>query len=148
MTTPSVNSRISNLVLIIIFCAVIQFHRATSDTAAYVYWSDGDSGRIGHYEFRLANVDAPETGGVGSRSGAKCEAERELGYEAKAFMVELTKAKAVVVSRSYGEDRYGRNVVDLSVDGVDVATKGLSAGHLRPWPHKKGKAQSRKPNWC
>jgi len=33
-------------------------------------------------------------------------------------------------------------------DGLDVAKSGVSAGHLRDWPHIKGRAQSPKPNWC
>ena len=54
-----------------------------------IYWSDGDSGRIDGMKFRLADVDAPETGGVGARGGAKCEFERALGYDAKAGRVQV-----------------------------------------------------------
>ena len=113
-----------------------------------IYWSDGDSGRINGTPFRLANVDAPETGGIGGRGGAKCEAERTLGYEAKAYMVELTRGATVTIERNYGEDLYGRLVVDLSVDHRDIATSGITAGHLRSWPHKKGRALAPKPDWC
>ena len=59
--------------------------------AKTIYWSDGDSGRIDGMPFRLADIDAPETGGVGARGGAKCESERELGFAAKAWVVELTR---------------------------------------------------------
>ena len=48
-----------------------------------VYWSDADSGRLNGEKFRLANVDAPEKGGVGSIGGAKCEVERERAFDAK-----------------------------------------------------------------
>ncbi|GAA6157384.1 hypothetical protein NBRC116588_28570 [Pyruvatibacter sp. HU-CL02332] len=41
-----------------------------------IYWSDGDSGRIGEMKFLLADVDAPETGSLTQRGGARCEAER------------------------------------------------------------------------
>ena len=35
-----------------------------------IYWSDGDSGRInGSIKFRLNDIDAPETGGVGAAIG-------------------------------------------------------------------------------
>ena len=54
-------------------------------------------------KFRLANVDAPETGGVGARGGAKCEFERELGYDAKEFMVELTRSADLVITSSSGK---------------------------------------------
>lgn len=113
-----------------------------------IYWSDGDSGRIDGTPFRLANVDAPETGGVGAAiGGAKCERERELGYLSKQFMVGLTRG-TVRVSRRYGPDRYNREVVDLAADGVDVSDAGLESGYLRPWPHEGTRAKSGKPDWC
>lgn len=113
-----------------------------------IYWSDADSGRLGDLKFRIANKDAPETGSLKQRGGAKCEAERELGYEAKAYIVGFTKDKVIRITRDYGEDRYGRLVVDLSADGVDVGDAGVETGHLRDWPHKKGRALTPKPDWC
>lgn len=116
--------------------------------ATKIYWSDGDSGRLDGMKFRLANIDAPETGSLKQRGGAKCEAEREIGYEAKAFVVEFTRGKELKIVRDYGEDRYDRLVVVMTANGVDVATAAVEAGHLRPWPHKKGRAQVPKPDWC
>ena len=119
----------------------------TSSESA-IYWSDGDSGRIDGVKFRLANVDAPETGGVGARGGAKCEFERELGYDAKAFMVELTRDAELVITNNSGPDRYERNVITLSADGQDVGEAGIAAGHLGPWPHRGRRALTKKPDWC
>lgn len=119
-----------------------------SETYSSIYWSDGDSGRLGSVKFRLANIDAPETGSMKQRGGAKCEYERELGYEAKAYIVGFTKEKAIRIVRDYGEDRYGRLVVDLEADGSNVGTAGVAAGHLRDWLHIKGRAQYPKPDWC
>ena len=119
-----------------------------SKTYDSIYWSDGDSGRLGKLKFRLANIDAPETGSMKQRGGAKCESERAIGYEAKAFIVEFTKDKTISIVRDYGEDRYGRLVVDLEADGADVAKAGVDAGHLRDWLHIKRRAQSPKPDWC
>ena len=113
-----------------------------------IYWSDGDSGKLGSLKFRIANADAPETGSLKQRGGAKCEAERVLGYEAKDYMVGFTKGKTIRIERNYGEDRYGRLVVDLSANGIDVVQSGIEATHLKPWPHKNGRAQSPKPDWC
>lgn len=113
-----------------------------------IYWSDGDSGRLGELRFRLADIDAPETGSLKQRGGAKCEAEREIGYEAKAFVVEFTRDKEIRIMREHGEDRYNRLVVDLTADGVDVAQAAVDAGHLRPWPHKNGRKLVPKPDWC
>ena len=117
-------------------------------TYSSVYWSDGDSGRLGDLKFRLANIDAPETGSMKQRGGAKCESERAIGYEAKAFIVSFTKDKTIKIVRDYGEDRYGRLVVDLEADGFDVAKAGVESGHLKDWLHIKGRAQSPKPDWC
>lgn len=119
-----------------------------SQTYDKIYWSDADSGRLGDLKFRIANKDAPETGSLKQRGGAKCEVERVLGYEAKAYMVGFTKDKLIRIERDYGEDRYGRLVVDLSADGEDVGNAGVAAGYLRDWPHKKGRALSPKPDWC
>ena len=113
-----------------------------------IYWSDADSGRLGELKFRIANKDAPETGSLKQRGGAKCEAERELGYEAKAYMAQYTKGKTIKIERDYGADRYGRLIVDLSANGDDVGTAGARAGHLRDWPHKNGRALFPKPDWC
>jgi len=114
-----------------------------------IYWSDGDSGRInGDIKFRLANIDAPETGSMKQRGGAKCEKERELGFLAKAFMVELTRDDVLVVTADFGLDRYQRNVIYLEVDGINVGAAGVLAGHLAEWPHKGRRALKSKPDWC
>lgn len=120
----------------------------TSAATASIYWSDGDSGRIDGMKFRLANVDAPETGGVGAIGGAKCEFERELGFEAKEFMVDLTRNADLVITSNSGADRYDREVITLSANGQDVGAMGKAAGHLGDWPHKGRRALSKKPNWC
>lgn len=113
-----------------------------------IYWSDGDSGRIDGTPFRLSDVDAPETGGVGAWGGARCENERTLGYAAKAFMVELTRSSDLRVTTTHGADRYDRQVVELSADGTDIADAGVKAGHLAPWPHDGQKSLAPKPGWC
>ncbi|MAP94089.1 MAG: hypothetical protein CMK07_03965 [Ponticaulis sp.] len=116
--------------------------------ATDIYWSDGDSGRLNGHSFRLANVDSPEKGGIGSIGGAKCELERERAFEAKAFIIELTRRADVRISKSYGDDRYGREVVDLEVNGQDLAEIGLREGVYQPWPHKGQRAMTKKPDWC
>lgn len=115
-----------------------------------IYWSDGDSGRInGTLKFRLNDIDAPETGGVGAAiGGAKCELERERGYEAKAWVVEFTRDADLSVSKTYDTDRHGRVVIDLTVGGEDIGGAGVGAGHYQPWPHDGKKALARRPVWC
>jgi len=135
-------------------CTQSEANETSSETSsiskAYssIYWSDADSGRLGKLKFRLANVDGPETGSLKQRGGAKCELERELGYEAKAYIVGFTKDKTIRIVRDYGKDRYGRLVVDLEADGSDVGKSGVDAGHLKDWLHIKGRAQYPKPDWC
>lgn len=110
-----------------------------------IYWSDADSGRINGVPFRLHGVDAPETGGVGSRGGAKCEPERVLGFEAKEWMVETTKGADMAVTAIYEKDQYDRWVVDLSIDGEALSSVSVASGHLRTWDYDGGEA---KPKWC
>jgi len=119
-------------------------------TVGMITWSDGDSGRLDDMPFRLKDVDAPETGATTSQIGAaECVQERNLGLLAEEFIVALTANAAIAITRSYGADRFGREVVDLSADGIDVGNAGIEAGHLRPWPHdSSGNALSEKPDWC
>lgn len=113
-----------------------------------IYWSDGDSGRIDGIKFRLANIDAPETGRIGQRSGAKCPEEVELGKQAKAFVISLTNNADLNIIKNYGEDRYDRLVIDLSVNGEDIATIGTRKGFYKSWKHKNGRSVEKKPSWC
>ena len=85
---------------------------------------------------------------MGARGGAKCEAERVLGYLAKEYMVNLTSAEPLEITAVYGKDRYGREVIDLSADGLDVAQAAIDDGKLAPWPHKGRRALTDKPDWC
>ncbi|HPF23822.1 MAG TPA: thermonuclease family protein [Hyphomonas sp.] len=114
--------------------------------AVPVYWSDGDSGRHADgSRFRLHGVDAPETGSTKWYRGAKCEAERELGYAAKAHVLELTRGKTVTVTHEYGPDAYGRRVVDLAVEGQDLAALLVADGTHQVWDYDGGDP---KPLWC
>lgn len=143
-------SALTVLISVIAICGAFSqpANAQSNDEKTSIYWSDGDSGRLDGLKFRLANIDAPETGSLKQRGGAKCETEREIGYVAKAFLVEFTRGKNVRVIRDYGKDRYGRLVVDLSANGVDVAQAGIDAGHLKAWPHRKGRQLIKKPDWC
>lgn len=135
-------------------CTVSTAQEHPTQKIERVYWSDGDSGQIIYengekLKFRLSNIDAPETGGVGAAiGGAKCELERELGFEAKAFVNSFTKSGDVTIANEYGMDKYDRLVVDLSVAGADVSNAGVNAGHLKEWPHKGRRQLMKKPDWC
>ena len=124
--------------------------KAVTQEITSIYWSDADSGRInGDIKFRLNNVDAPETGGVGAAiGGAACELERERGFASKEWIVIFTRDAKLEITDEHGQDKYERRVIDLSVNGEDIGQAGIEAGHLKPWPHKGRRAMVKKPDWC
>lgn len=114
-----------------------------------IHWNDGDSGVIDGMEFRLANVDAPETGPIGDRPGnARCALEQERGRDAHDFVRAFTRADNVEITRQYGTDRYGRIEIDLAVGGRDLGKAGEAAGHYQSWQHLNGRALEPRPDWC
>lgn len=134
-----------------------------------IYFVDGDSGEIrvetgtkgirddgtvipekmGSLKFQLNDIDAPETGGVGAAiDGAKCELERELGFQSKKWAVEVTRNTNIEVTAFYGKDQDGRYIVDLSTNGQDIGKAGLEAGVYRSWKHDGSKQLEPRPDWC
>ncbi len=124
----------------------------TEWTITSIDWDDADSGDINGVRFRLSDIDAPETGGVGAAVGAAlCEAERARGISARAWMRELTRdTSRLRITSAAGYDRMERPrlLIDLSVDGVDVGQAGIEAGHLAAWPHDGARSLGPKPDWC
>ncbi|MFN4183734.1 MAG: thermonuclease family protein [Hyphomonas sp.] len=106
-----------------------------------VRWADGDSGWIDGKAFRLYGVDAPE----GAPARAKCGAEQVRSSSAADAARSLTRNSSVEIRGSLGADKYGRNLVLLSVDGKDVASTLVGQGHLKFWAYDAGQA---KPDWC
>ncbi|MEM9584812.1 MAG: thermonuclease family protein [Pseudomonadota bacterium] len=141
------NDRMKNAVRIIavlfIGAALFKYNWPT------VYWADGDSGRWNGIEFRLADVDAPETSPVGSAVGpAKCDLERARGLAAEKWIKDYTKDKPARVVGLAGFDRYNRLVVRMSAGGEDLSALGVEHGHLREWKWVKGRPLNEKPDWC
>ena len=131
------------------FCIYGCEHETAPEKAVTgIFWEDGDSGEIDNIGFQLANVDAPETGDAGARDGAACEAERDKGLAAVAYMQELTRNARLEITKEFGHDPFGRMVINLSANGKDVAEIAIAAGHLRPWPYENGKPLTAKPDWC
>lgn len=102
-----------------------------------VWVVDGDTLDGDGVRYRLANIDAPETG-----DNAKCFREDERGREAKKAAIELVRgAKTVSVRRTWRIDRYRRRIAFVLVDGQDLGQLLIARGLARPW---RGKRES----WC
>ena len=87
--------------------------------------------------YRLANIDAPETG-----DSAKCFNERVLGDAAKCAAIRRMRAATqVAVRRTWRTDRFGRRVAFVLVDGQDLGDILVARGLARPWIGWRR-------NWC
>jgi hypothetical protein len=87
--------------------------------------------------YRLANIDAPETG-----DHAKCYREAERGQLAKWAAIRLVREAAAVTARPTGRmDRYGRCVAFILVDGADLGNLLVGRGLALPW-------RGRRERWC
>jgi endonuclease YncB( thermonuclease family) len=122
---------------------------ALAQPVTSIYWHDGDSGKVNGKDFRLADVDAPETGGVGSINGARCDAERAAGFAAKAWILDATKGKRLMITGGDAKrDKWDRDVLTLSVNGQDLGAMGVAAGVLKPYVFENGRSKTKKPKWC
>ncbi len=124
---------------------------------AEIEWDDGDSGklRFENYpfdlDFRIKDWDAPETGGVGAAVGAaQCERERILGKAAEKFVEQQTETKTVSIIDSHGRDRTPRkrHLLELAVDGKDLASLASAEGHYKRWRHSGKDELEPRPDWC
>lgn len=100
---------------------------------------DGDTidDRALGVRYRLANIDAPETG-----DSAICFWERKRGDEAKWAAVRLVRgANKVTVRRTFRRDPFGRRVAFVFVDGEDLGRLLVAEGLARPWRGVRRK-------WC
>lgn len=98
---------------------------------------DGDTIRLSGITIRIADIDAPETG------GARCASEKELGDRATIRLAELL-GQGEVTLRAYGGrdlDRYGRSLRVVERDGRSLGSILVAEGLARPWTGK------RRP-WC
>ncbi len=87
--------------------------------------------------FRLANIDAPETG-----DNARCRHERLAGELATAeARTMVMRSAAVSVRPTFRTDRYGRRVAFVLVDGVDLGDLLVRKGLAQGW-------RGRRERWC
>lgn len=118
---------------------------------ADIYVIDGDTVVVDREHIRLVGLNAPET------RGAACEAERRLGYLAKARLVDLltaacgplarAPARCLDMAREPHKDRYGRSLARLRAGGEDVAGVMIREGLAEPYDCHAGHCPWRR-NWC
>ena len=78
---------------------------------------DGNKAKI-----RLLELDTPEI------SKPKCEAELELGLEARDYLNNLIiNASSVEIKTDYEKDYFGRTLAHLIIDGEDASAKIISS---------------------
>lgn len=87
--------------------------------------------------YRIANIDAPETG-----DNAKCFKERERGEISRQAVIQLFgAAQRIEVRQTWRIDRYGRRVAFVLVDGEDLGRILVKRGLAVLWRGQRNK-------WC
>lgn len=88
---------------------------------------------------RILDIDTPESNYL-----AKCEKEKALGLEAKAFLTKLSEGKETMIARGVKWDKYGGRIdAHVEIDGVNVGDLMISKGYA-----KKYTGSGPKPDWC
>lgn len=97
---------------------------------------DGDTIWIQGEKIRIADIDAPET------HDYRCSEEKALGDRATQRLIELVNSGSITMEAiNRDEDRYGRKLRVVLVDGASVGEVLVSEGLARPYDG------GRKP-WC
>lgn len=94
---------------------------------------DGDSFIVERERIRIENIDTPELNG-------KCEAERARAVTSRNALLDLLNGGEVSIRRS-GQDRHGRTLARVTVNGADVGDALIRSGHARRWT-------GRREPWC
>lgn len=98
---------------------------------------DGDTFLIAGEKIRIADIDAPETG------GAQCASEAELGRRAKTRLRDLLNEGPFELRgyKSRDIDRYGRKLRVVFRDGRSLGDTLIAEGLARRW-------NGRRMPWC
>ena len=110
--------------LILIFFSMVTLAEAEIVLRQYKgqYCYDGDTCYVmidgTKAKIRLLGLDTPEI------SKPKCEAELELGLEARDYLNNLiANASSVEIKTDYEKDYFGRTLAHLIIDGEDASAK-------------------------
>ena len=97
---------------------------------------DGDTLWLGGEKIRLADIDAPET------HPPRCAEEARLGEAATRRLRDLLNTGAVSLEPiDRDEDRYGRKLRIVRVDGLSVGLRLVEEGLAQRYGNGR-------PNWC
>ena len=109
--------------LILLFFSMVTLAEAEIALRQYngQYCYDGDTCYVmidgNKAKIRLLELDTPEI------SKPKCEAELELGLEARDYLNNLiANASSVEIKTDYKKDYFGRTLAHLIIDGEDVSS--------------------------
>lgn len=105
--------------------------------AADVRLIDGDTISFEGRNYRLMGYDAPET------YQAKCLDERYLGQQATNALGRIMAEAQVIELEPKGNDKYGRTLAILYVDGIDIARRMIREEHGVPYNGK-----TKRQDWC
>ena len=110
--------------LILLFFSMVTLAEAEIALRQYngQYCYDGDTCYVmidgNKAKIRLLELDTPEI------SKPKCEAELELGLEARDYLNNLiANASSVEIKTEYEKDYFGRTLAHLIIDGEDASAK-------------------------
>jgi micrococcal nuclease len=95
--------------------------------------TDGDTFRWGTERIRLVDIDAPELAG-------RCPEERALALRSRDRLLELLNSGEVTIERR-GQDRYGRTLSRVRVNGIDIGQQLVAEGLARAY-------EGRRRSWC
>ena len=129
--------------LILLFFSMVTLAEAEIALRQYngQYCYDGDTCYVmidgNKAKIRLLELDTPEI------SKPKCEAELELGLEARDYLNNLiANASLVEIKTEYEKDYFGRTLAHLIIDGEDASAK-IRSNNLGV-TYEKGN----KKDWC
>ncbi len=104
---------------------------------------DGDTVMVAGDRVRLLDIDTPEI------YSPSCKAELQLGLKAKARLQTLVhSAHEIAIHYADQDDRYGRKLGSLYLDGEDVAGTLLAEGLALRWYPGRKAWLARKTVWC
>ncbi|WP_246604734.1 thermonuclease family protein [Aquisediminimonas sediminicola] len=97
---------------------------------------DGDTIRLNGRKIRLADINAPE------KSAPQCAYEKQLADQAtKRLLVMLNEGPVVLRAVDRDQDRYGRDLRVVLVNGRSVGSRLVDEGLAETWT-------GRRRNWC